>query len=60
MLKEKRLEAGLSQQALAKAAGVHKRNVQEWEKKGIEHAVVENALKVAKALGCTIDDLLGP
>jgi len=60
VLKEKRNEAGLSQQALAKAAGVHKRNVQEWEKKGIEHAVVENALKVAKALGCTIDDLLGP
>ena len=59
-LRAARAAKGLSQQALAKAAGVHKRNVQEWEKKGIEHAVVENALKVAKALGCTIDDLLGP
>lgn len=58
MMKRYRESAGFSQQGLADAAGVHKRNIQEWEKKGVEHAIVENVLKVTAVLDCTIDDLL--
>lgn len=47
-----------SQKKLAKASGVPYRTLQNWELYGVRHATVGNLEKVAKVLGCTIDDLL--
>ena len=57
MLKEKRAEAGLSQKRLAKLSGVSFRTIQDWERKGTGRAVVGKLAKVARVLGCKVDDL---
>ena len=58
MLKTIREEAKLTQRELAAKAGVHWRSIQVWEKLGIEHAKVDGAIKIARVLGCSIEDLL--
>lgn len=57
-----RKERGFSQQALSQASGVSLRSVQQYEqrKKDINHAQVRSVLGLAKALGCTIEELLEP
>ena len=59
MLKEKRREAGLTVKALSELSGVPARTIQNWESDGVGHASVENLLKVARALGVTLDELAG-
>lgn len=59
-LKEKRLEAGLTQSELAKISGVPVRTIQQYEQrqKNINSAKVETVLAMAKALSCDIKDIL--
>ena len=56
-LRRKRIEAGLSQTALAKRAGVTKSHVSQVER-GVAGFSPENIALIAEALGCTIADLL--
>lgn len=48
----------MSQAALARASGVPRRTIQNWEIHGVEHATVGSLLKVCRALGCSMDDLM--
>ncbi len=57
MLREKRLQAGMTQTKLAKAAGVPRRTLQNWER-DISQAKVASLKRVADALGCKVDDLI--
>ena len=59
-LKEKRMEAGLSQSGLAVAAGVNVRLIQDYEQghKDINRAAAETVYKLAKALECSMEDLI--
>jgi len=59
-LKDKRLAAGLSQSELGKASGVNVRLIQDYEQghKPINRAAAETVHKLAKALGCTMEDLI--
>lgn len=59
MLKRKRTEAGLTLKELSERSGVPVRTLQNWELGGIGQASVGNALKVARALGVTLDELAG-
>ena len=47
----------MSQAALARASGVPRRTIQNWEIRGVEHATVGGLLKVCRALGCSLDDV---
>lgn len=60
VLKEKRQAAGLTVKALSELSGVPTRTIQNWESDGVGHATVGNLLKVAHALGVTLDELAGP
>jgi transcriptional regulator with XRE-family HTH domain len=57
-LKELRLRAGLTQEALARAAGVANDAVRKWER-GKRTPLLDMAAKLADALGCTLDELAG-
>ena len=59
-LKEKRKEAGMSQAQLAEKSGVNIRMIQHYEQgfKDFDKASVETAVKLAKALKCTVEDLI--
>ena len=61
-LKQKRLEAGLSQSELSKISGVPVRTIQQYEQrqKNINLAKVESVLSISKALSCDINDILEP
>lgn len=54
-LKELRLEKGLTVQQLADKAGLPKRTVEDILRRG--DCVVSNAIKLADALGVTLDEL---
>lgn len=58
----RRRAAGLSQAELANAAGVGKRSIQMYEQRvnDINKAQVGAVAKMARVLGCTIEDLLEP
>ncbi len=58
-LKRVRLLYGYSQKELSEVAGVSLRSIQMYEQrqKDINHASVETVGKLAKALGCSIEDL---
>lgn len=58
MLSFERKKRGLSQKALAEKSGVPVRTIQNWEDKGVSHATVGNLLKVAEAMGCTLDEIV--
>lgn len=55
ILKEIRVRKGLSQQALADLSGVPRRTIQDAERAG--ETKISTAAKLAKALGCTLDEL---
>jgi transcriptional regulator with XRE-family HTH domain len=57
-LKGLREAAGLSQAKLAAGAGVSLRSVQHYEH-GKRSFNFETAVQLARALGCTLDDLAG-
>ena len=59
-LKHIRKLFGLTQAQLAKSAGVSLRSIQMYEQrnKDINKASVETIYKMAKVLGCSIEDLL--
>lgn len=56
-IKERRIELGLSQGALAEKAGVTVMSICRYEN-GKRIPPLDIAVKIAKALGCTVDDLL--
>lgn len=56
-IREIRLKAGLSQNALAKKAGVSQSHISEIES-GEKKVGLAIALKLTEALNCTIDDIL--
>lgn len=59
-LKERRQASGLSQSGLAKASGVDVRIIQAYEQgyRDINKAEAFTVYKLAKALGCHIEDIL--
>lgn len=59
-LKRIRMEYGCTQATLAKLAGVSLRSIQMYEQrnKDINKASVETVHRIAKVLGCTIEDLI--
>ena len=61
-LKALREAAGLSQSALASASGVSIRMIQHYEQgvKDLSKAQVITALKLAKSLGVTVEQLISP
>ena len=58
-IKEKREAAGMDQKTLAKAAGVSCVSICRYET-GKRTPDVDVAQKIARALNCTLDDLLRP
>lgn len=58
MLKNRRKEAGIAQRELSERSGVPLRTIQNWEKDGVDRAVVGSLKRVADVLGCKVDDLL--
>lgn len=54
-LKEIRLSKGLSVPQLVEISGVSRRTIQDIEKRG--DCLVSNAIKLAEALGVTLDEL---
>lgn len=56
-LKEIRTDAGMSVPKLAEASGVPRRTIQDIEKRG--DCMVSTALKLAKALSVSLDELCG-
>lgn len=59
-LQEARLDAGMTQNELAKKAGISLRTLQHYEcgDRDIRKAAIETGLRIAKALGCNINDIL--
>lgn len=59
-LKKVRETAGMSQTNLAEASGISVRMIQEYEqgRKSIEKAEAWKVVKIAKALGTTVEELL--
>ena len=59
MLFRERYEADLACNPVSYThLGVPKRTIQDWGRKGVDHATVGNLKKVTGVLGCRIDDLL--
>ena len=58
-LKEKRIEAGLTQEELAKKAGVTSRTIQNYELGNRKPSNMEVIQKIADSLGTTTEYLLG-
>lgn len=59
-LKRIRMEYGCTQAELAKKAGVNLRSIQMYEQrnKDINKANIDTVLRLAKSLGCTVEDLI--
>ena len=59
-LKQKRLEAGLSQSELSKLSGVPVRTIQQYEQKqkNINHARADYVVRISRVLYCRPEDLL--
>ena len=59
-LKRQRESAGLTQQELARRSGVKLRMIQAYEQnyQDISKAEVGSVIKLAKALSCSVEDLL--
>ena len=54
-VKELRLSKGLSVPKLAELTGLHRRTIEDLEKRG--DCMISNAYKIAKALDVTLNDL---
>lgn len=59
MLKDIRKSMSYTMERLAKESDTSLCTIQNWETIGIEHVTIKNALRVAKALGCALDELIG-
>lgn len=59
-LQIKRKEKGLSQSQLAERSGISVRTIQKYEQGArlLKKAESETVLKIAKALSCTVEDLI--
>jgi transcriptional regulator with XRE-family HTH domain len=59
-LKRLRESRGLSQSELAEASGVKLRNIQMYEQRvnDIDKAQVQTVYKLARVIGCNVEDLL--
>ena len=59
-LKHYRTKAGLTQPALAEMVGISHRTLQDYEqnRKPLEKAAALTVLKLARCLGCTVEDLI--
>nr|AHF24061.1 toxin-antitoxin system, antitoxin component, Xre family [uncultured bacterium Contig643] len=59
-LKEKREAAGMSQADLARETGISVRVIQNYEQgiRPLNGARAITVLKIARALGCTVEDLI--
>lgn len=57
MLKKIRKDKGVSARALERMSGVSCVTILMWERRGLGHATVGNALAVARALGVTLDEM---
>jgi transcriptional regulator with XRE-family HTH domain len=57
-LKMLREAAGMTQAALAAAAGVSVRSYQQWEQ-GVRTPLFDAAARIAQALGVSLDELAG-
>ena len=58
MLKQLRIEKGLTQAQLAEMVGVTDRAVGKWEAHGVAKAQFAVMARLAKALGVTMEELL--
>lgn len=60
-LKRYRRKAGMTQPQLADVVGISHRTLQDYEQgqKPLEKAAAITVLRMAKALGCTVEDLIG-
>lgn len=56
-LRRRRIQAGLNQRELAKAAGIHPSHMS-WIERGLRGASPRVLARIAAALGCEIADLL--
>ena len=61
-LKNRRLAAGLSQSQLAEQTGLSLRTLQDYEqdRKPLAGARAITVLTLARALGCSVEDLIDP
>ena len=61
-LKHYRQKAGLTQPELAEKVGISHRTLQDYEQgqKPLEGARALTVLKMARILGCTVEDLIDP
>ena len=61
-IKELRKRAGLTQNELAERTGTRQSWISDIEREhyDIGNVTIRNGLKLARALGCRIEDLLGP
>lgn len=59
-LKHYRTKAGLSQSQLAEKVGISHRTLQDYEqgRKPLEKAAAITVLNLARALGCTVEELI--
>jgi transcriptional regulator with XRE-family HTH domain len=57
-IKDLRDRRGMTQEGVARAAGVTLGAVRKWEK-GTRAPSFEMAIRLARALGCTLDELAG-
>lgn len=59
-LKQHRVRAGLTQAELATKAGISPRTLQDYEqgRKHLTGAAAATVLKLARALGCYVEDLI--
>lgn len=59
-LQKARLAAGMSQSQLAEKAGISLRTLQHYEcgDRDIRKAAIETGLRIAKALGCDINEII--
>jgi transcriptional regulator with XRE-family HTH domain len=58
-LKRRRIEAGLNQGELAKAAGIHRSHMS-WIERGLRGASPRVLKRIADVLDCKVADLLPP
>lgn len=60
-LKRYRRKAGMTQPQLADVVGISHRTLQDYEQgqKPLEKAAAITVLRMAKTLGCTVEDLIG-
>lgn len=57
-IKELRNKAGLTQKALAEQAEISFRTLQDWEDCRVKTSDVYKLHRIAKVLGCSIEDLI--